>query len=183
MVVCRESAAEPLANDGRGRIHIMSVDGLPNEAIIGHLRDLLLRHGLRPMVVFLNGLSAFRFSAVTRFNGGMLQTVCYYDREDPRPDTLPEVPESASYCQYAKARRDAFLVPDATQEPCLQTHPARDAMRAYCGAPVYDAAGEVVGSICHFNIEPMPVAERDGELLKAAADLLTWHGALSRPAR
>lgn len=157
----------------------MTTDQPANDAVVTHLRDLLERHGLRPMLVFLNGLSAFRFSAITRFDKGKLETVCYYDREDPRADALPAVPQEASYCQFVKARRDIFPVPDSQLEPCLGVHPARDAVRAYCGAPLYDAEGNVIGSICHFNIDPLQVAARDGELLTAAAALLMEHNALS----
>ena len=158
----------------------MITDEPAKDTVVTHLRDLLVRHGLRPMVVFLNGLSDFRFSAVTRFDSGMLRTVCYYDREDPRPDSLPAVPEQASYCQFAKARRDTFSVPDSNLESCLSGHPARDMVQAYCGAPLYDAKGDVIGSICHFNIDPLPVTERDRELLTAAAALLMEHNTLSR---
>ena len=149
-----------------------------NDAIAGYVRDLFLHHGLRPVVVFLNGLSAFRFSAVTCFDRGMLKTVCYYDREDPRPDALPAVPEEASYCQFVKARRDIFAVPDAVAEPCLQGHPARTDVRAYCGAPLYGADGTVLGTICHFNIDPLPVLATDRALLHLAAQVLMEHNAL-----
>lgn len=157
----------------------MTTDQPAKDAVVTHLRDLLARHGLRPMVVFLNGLSAFRFSAVTRFNQGMLEVVCYYDREDPRRDSLPAVTQEASYCQFVKARRAVFSVPDSTLEVCLEGHPARRDVQAYCGVPLYDAEGNVIGSICHFNIDPLPIAERDGELLTAAAALLAGHNALS----
>lgn len=173
-----EGAAEPACEIVR-RTHTnrMITDQPANDAVVNHLRELLVRHGLRPMVVFLNGLSTFRFSAVMRFDKGMLQTVCYYDREDPRPDALPAVPEEASYCRFVKARREIFSVPDSKLESCLSGHPARDAVRAYCGAPLYGAEGNVMGSICHFNIDPVRITVRDGELLTAAADLLMKHHA------
>lgn len=161
----------------------MTTDQPASDAVAIHLRDLLARHGLRPMVVFLNGLSAFRFSAVTRFNQGMLEIVCYYDREDPRRDSLPAVTEEASYCQFVKARRAVFSVPDSMLEACLEGHPGRREVQAYCGAPLYDADDNVIGSICHFNIDPLQVAERDGELLTAAAALLMGHDALSPRSR
>lgn len=161
----------------------MSLDQPANEAIVGHLRELLLRHGLRPMVVFLNGLSEFRFSAVTRFEGGTLQTVCYYDREDPRADSLPAVPEEASYCQFVKSRRDVVAMPDSLVESCLEGHPARADVRAYCGAPLVAADGTVIGTLFHFNFDPLPIAPDDRELLQAAATLLMQHGVLASPAR
>lgn len=157
----------------------MSTDQPGNDAVITHLRDLLLRHGLRPMLVFLNGMTSFRFSAVTRLENGVQKTVCYYDREDPRPDALPDIPESESYCQYVKARRDVFPVPDALHEPLLQTHPARNAVRSYCGVPLFDRDGNVLGTVCHFHVDPLEISERDSALLKAAAELLMQYDALS----
>lgn len=161
----------------------MTTDQPAKEAIIAHLRALLLRHGMRPMLVFLNGLSQFRFSAVTQIEDGIQRTVCYYDREDPRPDTLPDIPESASYCQYVKARGDVFTVSDALHEPVLQTHSARNEVRAYCGVPLCDRDGSVLGTVCHFHDQPLQIGDRDSELLKAAAVLIAEHNALPPRAR
>ena len=157
----------------------MTTDQPANEAVITHLRDLLLRHGLRPMLVFLNGMTSFRFSAVTRLEDGTQKTVCYYDREDPRPDALPDIPESDSYCQYVKARRGVLWVRDASREPLLQAHPARNEVRAYCGVPLFDREGNVLGTVCHFHADPLEIAERDSALLQAVAELLMQYDALS----
>lgn len=157
----------------------MSTDQPANEAVIAHLRDLLERHGTRPMLVFLNGLTSFRFSAIIRLADGLQRTVCYYDREDPRRDSLPDIVESASYCRYVKMRCDVFTVADSQVEPILNTHPARDEVRAYCGVPLFDRQGNMIGTVCHFNVAPLEILEHDSTLLKAAAELLMQHDALS----
>ena len=153
----------------------MTTDQPADEAIVSHLRELLARHGVRPLLVFLNGLTAFRYSAVFRFDSGNLKTVCFYDRDDPREDAVPEIPVTASYCVFVRDRGRVFSLPDSLVEPCVASHPKRGQINAYCGAPLFDADGNVIGSICHFNLSPVAIGERDGKLLELAAELLMTH--------
>lgn len=155
----------------------MTIDQPADEAIVTHLRELLARHGVRPLLVFLNGLTAFRYSAVFRFDSGTLKTVCFYDREDPREDTVPEIPVTASYCVFVRDRGRVFSLPDSMVEPCVESHPKRGQINAYCGAPLFDAEGNVIGSICHFNLSPVAIDQRDEKLLEVTAKLLMSHDA------
>lgn len=145
------------------------------ELLISRLREIRAQHGLRPMMVALNSVSAFRFSAVNRFDDDLLRNTCFYDREDPRIDSLPTIPTETSYCRYVRERRHMFLLPDAAAEVLLQSHPRRHEVRAYCGAPLVAADGQVVGTICHFNVTPVTIADSDAQLLRAAAGIvMAW---------
>lgn len=155
---------------------------LPSVAgLVPHLRNLLTRHGLRPAIVFLNGLTAFRYTAVFRFDDEISKTVCFFDREDLKADVLPEMPIVTSYCVYVRDLRSAFSLPDSMTEVLVAAHPMRDRIHAYCGAPLLDAEGDVVGSICHFNVTALPLAESDAQLLEAAAELIMARGFVDPP--
>lgn len=123
------------------------------------------------MIVFLNGLTTFRYTAVFRFENQLLKTVCFYDREDLKADALPEIPIAASY-SVARDSRSVVSLPDSLAKALLAAHPECTRIRAYCGAPLLDPCGDVVGSLCHFDFEPIPFMDTHAALLEQAAELI-----------
>jgi GAF domain-containing protein len=71
------------------------------------------------------------------------------------------------------ARLTSFTTVDAMQDPRLADHVARAAVRPYCGVPVMDAEGELLGTLCHYDVVPRNANELDMPLLLQAASTLT----------
>lgn len=150
----------------------MTTDYPDHDKTISILRLLLAEHGLRATIVFLNGLTRFRFTAVYRFDQATLKNVCFFDRNNALTDTLPDIPITSSYCTYVRDFRHVFLVPDADSDARVALHPKRHEVKAYCGVPLMDHGGNVVGTICHFNLSPIDTRPAEAELLMRAAQLI-----------
>ena len=60
----------------------------------------------------------------------------------------------------------------AMLDPRKEGHPAREAVPAYCGVPVMDARGEILGTLCHYDLVPPAPAQVDLELMVEVASTL-----------
>lgn len=123
-------------------------------------------------MIFLNGLTEHRFSALYRFENQQLRNLYFYDRENPEIETTDEIPVTASYCVFLRETGQLFHTSDAMRDDRVRTHPKREKVQAYCGVPVLDAEGKLFGSICHFDLEPRIISDDDVNLMEAVALLL-----------
>lgn len=121
---------------------------------------------------YLNSLAGYRFTALYRRDDPHLWNVVLFDAEHPHRPQFPPVHGDETYCSMAMRERDAFVVGDALADPRLGAHPARATVRAYCGAPLIDAAGEPFGTICHFDFVPVAAPPEAVELLVEVSRLL-----------
>lgn len=81
--------------------------------------------------------------------------------------TAPDILLEASYCIYIKRTAAAFAVSDSTTDEKVEfSHPKKESIRSYCGIPLVDGYGNVVGSACHYDTEPKAIASSDVELLE-----------------
>lgn len=136
------------------------------------LRTVLLRDGLRDALIFLNGLTAFRFTALYRFDDDTLHNLCFYDRDNPTVNSSPDIPVLASYCVFVRELKEKFATADSLRDERVRDHPKQRVVHAYCGVPLVDRMGNMFGTICHFNIEPTPTREADIELMEAMGQLI-----------
>lgn len=114
---------------------------------------------LRSLLRDANRRTDFRFTSLFRFDGEALTSVWSYDRDNPTGDQFPTgVDVEGSYCVFVRANGGPFVVEDALDDPRVAAHPKKDQLRAYCGVPVRDGAGRVIGSLCHFDERPRSVA-------------------------
>lgn len=123
-----------------------------------HLRtiNLLLEAEIPGALRYLNGLTAYRFTGIYVFESGEASNWYLIDRDTQDLDeSLLRIPMANTYCAFVRDRRDMFKVSDALLDERLLEHPSRSAVRAYCGAPLLDGFGNAVGSICHFDFEPV----------------------------
>lgn len=134
--------------------------------------------GLRPALAFLLSLTDYRFIAIFRFQDDRATAAVIYDRELPDDLTTEEVPASATYCCYARDARGVFTTVDALQDARLATHVAREAVRSYCGIPVMTPEGEILGTLCHYDIVPRDPARIDLPLLLRVASALAQANAV-----
>ncbi len=80
-------------------------------------------------------------------------------------------PADVTLCAEVLRTGDRLVVPDAPKDPAWREHPAvRDyGLRAYCGVPVRDEAGRVVGAICAVDGRVREWSEEDQALLAELA--------------
>jgi GAF domain-containing protein len=143
------------------------------------MRDIHARAGLRALLIYLNGLTGHRFTAVYRFDIDQLRSVTH-DRECPEVESCPDIPVLASYCVFVRKSRHSFFTPDSLADEWTSDHPKRLEIRSYCGVPLVDGAGRVFGTICHFDPRPMPISEENVTLLESVASIVSLDPALGK---
>jgi hypothetical protein len=131
-------------------------------------RDVLIRDGLHAALGFLNGRVDFRFTGIYRFEGAILRNVCLFDREAPDDRGGGEAPVSQTYCGITGSGGDCLEVEDGKADPrfpWLQGNP----VIAYCGVPVFDPLGDVIGTVCHFHVRPCRIPKAELPTIRSAA--------------
>ena len=135
--------------------------------------DTLDAAGLRAALAYLLGLTDYRFIAIFRFEEGMANAAVFYDRENPDVLAVDEVSDRATYCCYVRETRGVFKTADAMQDPRLEGHVSRDVVQSYCGVPVMTSEGQVLGTLCHYDLVPRDLEQVDlGLMLQVGSRLV-----------
>lgn len=144
----------------------------PDIAHLAKLRLLLHHDGIRSAMAYLNSLTAHRFTALYRLDAQAARALYFFDRKHPWVETTPDYPVNATYCVLVVERRKPVVIEDALGEPWLDAHPARQAVRSYCGVPVAPA-GAPYGALCHYDAAAHVTGSDTVGLLQAFAGLLS----------
>jgi GAF domain-containing protein len=136
--------------------------------------SILQASGVREALAFLVGLSDYRFIGIFRFQGGKATAAVHYDKADPTALRCAEVPETATYCCFIRDSGGGFTTADALADERLRDHVAREAVQAYCGVPVMDAEGQMLGTLCHYDVVPRDPEQLDLQLLLQVASALAY---------
>jgi hypothetical protein len=136
--------------------------------------NLLQSDGIRAALYAVLRRSDYRFLSIFRFQGGMATSCVHIDRENLLDAQAAEVADTATYCSYVRERQQPFSTGDARVDPRTVGHPARDVVLAYCGVPIMESDGTLIGTLCHYDVVP-----RDPETLDLAL-LLQVSSALAR---
>lgn len=131
--------------------------------------QILETAGPRDALAYLLSLSDYRFIGIFRFQEGKANAAIHYDRENPGVLNATEVPDTATYCCYVRDGNGVFTTANALTDSRLTQHPARETVLAYCGVPVMDPSGHLLGTLCHYDLVPRDPAQLDMELLLQAA--------------
>ncbi|AMM25787.1 GAF domain-containing protein [Variovorax sp. PAMC 28711] len=132
-------------------------------------RSVLRAAGPAAALGYLNAGAPHRFSAVYRFSGRVLKNVLLHDkRHEAKPDFLSVVPFERSYCQFVQRDR-AFRTNDALADHRLAHHPFQGVIVSYHSVPIVSASLELWGTLSHFDMEAMALAEEEFALLTDAA--------------
>ncbi|AVO49048.1 hypothetical protein C6568_07110 [Melaminivora suipulveris] len=129
--------------------------------------------GVRTALAEVLALTDFRFIGIWRFQGGRANAAVHYDRLQPEVLAAEEVAETATYCCYVKQSGAPFKTAHALVDERLTTHPAREAVAAYVGVPVMDSQGTIIGTLCHYDLQPRDVRQVDTALMLMIASYLT----------
>ncbi len=153
-----------------------TTQALDDDSAVREFSRLLDTNGARAALAFLLSRSAYRFIAVFRFKDGRSTAVLFVDREKPHVLATAEVPETATYCCHVREGKAIFKTADAMADPRLTLHAAREAIRAYHGIPILTPEGEMVGTLCHYDVQPRDPGQLSIELLLQVANLLQRGG-------
>ena len=131
---------------------------------------------VRDALALLLKRTDYRFIGIWRFEGGKANAVVHYDRENPEVLTATEVPDTATYCCYVRESGQPFLTPNALVDARLASHPAREQVLTYCGVPVMDSFGTILGTLCHYDVVPRDPEQVNIELMLSVASFLALGG-------
>jgi len=138
--------------------------------------NLLKTDGVRSALYSLLRLTDYRFISIFRFKDGKATSALHVDREDLNLDQAAEVDDTATYCCYVRDSGGAFVTADALSDPRTRTHVAREVVRSYCGVPVMTPEGDLVGTLCHYDLVPRDPRQLNLELLLQVASSLSAPG-------
>lgn len=133
---------------------------------------ILDARGLREALAYLVSLTDYRFIGIWRFQGGKANAAVHVDRENPHVVSATEVPDDATYCCYVRDSRGAFMTAHAMLDPRTEGHPARESVPTYCGVPILDPEGVLLGTLCHYDVVARDPSTVDLELMLQVASAL-----------
>lgn len=155
----------------------LAVDGAIDATAVAFnvFARLLATDGIRAALYSVLRRSEYRFIGVFRFKAGKAASCVHVDRENLSVMQSDEVPDTATYCSFVRDSRLPFVTADAASDLRTAGHPARHAVRSYCGVPILDSGGALIGTLCHYDVVPRDPQSLDLELL------LQVSGALGQP--
>lgn len=172
------AAVEEAVQEARPGARLTRSTGRINQTTVAFnvFAKLLETDGVRAALYSLLRLTDYRFISIFRFSGGMATSAVHVDREDLSIVQATEVADTATYCCYVRDGNGAFVTADALLDSRTTNHVAREAVRAYCGIPIMDPEGELIGTLCHYDLLPRDPEQLDLELLLQAASTLSAPG-------
>ena len=126
--------------------------------VLDRFNAALSRAELCDALRVLNASAPYRFSAIFRFDGDMLRSVCLVDKEDASVKSCEDLPIADSYCVYIHRTAKSFAVEHAESDRRVDNHPKQHNFQCYYGVPLLDGGGRLLGTVCHFDIRPIPLS-------------------------
>lgn len=123
-------------------------------------------------LAFLNSLTPYRFTAVYRIDGMSISNVHLFDRATGQGSDGSVSPVSQTYCLWIQETLSVVQMRDSLVDPRAVGHPKQLVIRSYCGGPIRNDGGELVGTICHFDYESRDNAPGVLEDLETVGPLL-----------
>ena len=141
-------------------------------------QQLLTKVGIREALTYLLRLTDYRYIGIFRFQDGKANAAVHVDRHALGILSIEEVPDTAAFCCYVRDSNGPFVTVDSMFDPRTSEHVAREAVRSYCGVPVMDPEGRLLGTLCHYDAVPRDPEQLDLELLLQVASALAQPGRL-----
>jgi GAF domain-containing protein len=121
---------------------------------------------------WLNSRVPYRYSAVFRFEGDTLHSICLIDKEDTTVSGCTDQPISDSYCTYIRQSLESFGVEDSQADGRVEGHPKQRVFQSYYGVPLFTDEGHIVGTLCHFDDAPIRVTDDVASTLDELAPIV-----------
>jgi GAF domain-containing protein len=138
--------------------------------------SLLASDGIRAALYAVLRRSDYRFISIFRFKDGKATSAVHVDREDLKVTQAAEVLDTATYCCYVRDGAGPFVTASTLVDPRTATHPAREAVQSYCGIPIVQADGTLIGTLCHYDLVPRNPEQLDLELLVQVSSAIARSG-------
>ena len=138
---------------------------------LAKLQAALGSGGIDAALKFLNARTAFRYTAIYRFEGTMMRNVYLYDRQGEDTSSFAVVPLGDSFCQFVMAQ-DGFSTGNSAKDQRLVGHAYRGVLNAYFGLPLSRQPGTIYGTFCHFDLDPCVIPDSEIPFLESAVPLL-----------
>jgi hypothetical protein len=142
------------------------------KSVVEKFRAILKSDGLRAAIRWLNQGVPYRFTAIFAFDGDMLRNLCLVDKEDELVTTCADLPITESYCIYVRSSMRPFGVEESRKDKRVEGHPKRSSLQCYYGIPLFSREGDLLGTVCHFDIEPIRVTDDIAITLDDVAPLI-----------
>lgn len=165
-------AAVPNAADASAPGSDLERAKLEASLVANEFSSIVADTGLSQAISYLNALTPFRFTGIYRFEGLEIVNVFLFDREG---DQAPEGTRSRvadTYCLWIQETLSVVRMSNAMSDPRAREHSKREEVRSYCGGPIIDQAGNLFGTICHFDYVAHPISTSVMPTLAAVAPFL-----------
>jgi len=128
----------------------------------------LTGQGAASALAYLNAGVPHRYSALYRVGDGILRNLLLHDKlGEMRPEFLAAVPFESSFCQFV-LRDGSFRTDDSGTDARLDGHPYQGVMVSYHGVPLIGNSGELIGTLCHFDVAQHGISDEEFALLQRA---------------
>ena len=137
-----------------------------------HFEDLLSRQGTHAALKFLNQRVSHRFSAIYRLDKNDLEIVELIDKlDDAATAPLSRVPFSQSFCEIA-VRDGGVKTSNSALDKKLDGLPNQGVLLSYVGLPLMQQAGNLYGTLCHYDTTKQDISDSEFAFLQHAAALM-----------
>lgn len=121
------------------------------------LKEVLARDGLPGLVAALNADVPYRFTGIFVQDGGQLRNIALFDKTTKLPPLWEPFPLIDSFCSLILEAASPLVIGHAEKDVRAEVreHRATAIVQSYCGIPVFDAEGDVIGTLCHFDFAPI----------------------------
>ncbi len=150
----------------------MPVSTVQGDEALAKFSATLAASNVRNALAYLLSLTTYRFIAIFTFHDGLGHAAVYYDRENPQDEYIPPVIDSSTYCCYVRDSQGVFMTANAMLDARTAGHPSREIVPAYCGVPILDPEGVILGTLCHYDIVPRDPEQVDLPLMLSVASAL-----------
>lgn len=134
----------------------------------------LASSGVRDALAWLLSLTDFRYIGIFRFEADRANAAVYVDRENPGILEIDDVSATATYCCYVRDSGGVFTTADAMNDARLDGHAAQATVASYCGVPLMDSDGTLIGTLCHYDLVPRDPGQIDMALMLRVASELAY---------
>ncbi|WP_324680416.1 hypothetical protein [Hymenobacter sp. GOD-10R] len=133
-------------------------------------RQVLQQHGVHAALGYLNRGTTHRYTGVFRFDGQHSRNLMLFDRYDARVRQGKDVPLVEAFCSLVGSQRESLQILDALTDSRAQQ--VNTLVVSYCGVVIYDADGQLYGTLCHYDLDLCQQIPLNLQLLEVAAPLL-----------
>ncbi|RZL95059.1 MAG: hypothetical protein EOP82_03500 [Variovorax sp.] len=140
--------------------------------ILNTFSQILKTQGLSGGLAFLNDGVPHRYTAINRYAGLIMKSVCLHDALGKRrPPFLTAIPLDQSLAQFIKPGIP-FRTDDSSKDPRIVGRAYEGFLISYHGTALVAPSGHLWGVLCHFDFTPVPLSDRDFELLESVAPVV-----------